>query len=68
MATYFSEKFGSQIQRQVITRINSISTPETFSNLPIGAAKNAQLFSTHLFVHVLKLQISRKLENLYPNF
>jgi hypothetical protein len=33
LATYFSEKFGTQIQRQVITRI--IGTPETFSNLPI---------------------------------
>ena len=28
LATYFSEKFGTQIQRQVIARI--IDTPETF--------------------------------------
>jgi hypothetical protein len=31
LASYFSEKFGTQIQRQVITRI--IGTPETPENL-----------------------------------
>jgi hypothetical protein len=37
LATYFSEKFGTQIQRQLIRRI--IGTPETFSNLPIEALR-----------------------------
>jgi hypothetical protein len=37
LATYFSEKFGTQIQRQVITGI--IGTPETFSNLPMEALR-----------------------------
>jgi hypothetical protein len=35
LASYFSEKFGTQIQRQVNARI--IGTPATFSNLPIEA-------------------------------
>jgi hypothetical protein len=37
LASYFSEKFGTQIQRQVNARI--IGTPATFSNLPIEALR-----------------------------
>jgi hypothetical protein len=41
LATYFSEKFGTQIQRQVIARI--IGTPETFRNLPIEALRRIRI-------------------------
>jgi hypothetical protein len=41
LATYFSEKFGSQIQRQVNSRI--IGTPATLSNLPIEALRQKKI-------------------------
>jgi hypothetical protein len=41
LATYFSERFGTQIQRQVNARI--IGTPATFSNLPIEVLRRKKI-------------------------
>jgi hypothetical protein len=41
LATYFSEKFGTQIERQVIARI--VGTPETFRNLPVEALRRIRI-------------------------